>query len=138
MSADTDALTDDITAIRDALADKALPRQRWAWGTFSRLLVVPLDDNGHTDKHSPVCVIPSGDFPHQAEATAKADYIAACHPERIARLLGEITHLPLAGPPQGKWGCGASQQAHYDYRQAVKWCAQRNAKDQAHDARQGQ
>ena len=81
-------MTDDIKAIRDALAAGPTPGP-WTWWTscsFRRLSSDTTRKDGDV-LHAAVHRDGVGDV---VGTEATKDYIAACHPERIARLLDAL------------------------------------------------
>jgi len=93
-------MTDDIKAIRDALAAEGLTHGEWvACGpSFGdpppRFLdeVISPDD---ADGGELVACAPPG-LVNEGNATADMAYIAACHPERMARLLDALESAQAA------------------------------------------
>lgn len=90
-------MTDTITIRK--LAEAATPGE-WVFGTFHRLLVVPVI-NGHPYKHTPIADMGAGEIPwdktdHSRMTYNNAEYIAAANPTAIIALLDEIDSLRAA------------------------------------------
>jgi hypothetical protein len=71
----------------------------WGWGSFARLLVVPIVD-GQPDKHSAIAdlgeaIFPYDKTPESEEAYANATLIAAA-PELLAALEASLAAMELA------------------------------------------
>lgn len=51
----------------------------WAFGSFHRLLVVPVSDDGHHDKNSPIADLGETEIPWDATEDSKTRYNNAIH-----------------------------------------------------------
>lgn len=79
----------DLDAL-EAAALAATPGE-WCFGSFGRLLVVPMiADN--PDKHSPICDLGEQHFPSHTEPYANAAYIAAANPAVVIELIRRLAH----------------------------------------------
>ena len=77
----------DLDAL-EAAALAATPGE-WCFGSFGRLLVVPMiADN--PDKHSPICDLGEQHFPSHTEPYANAAYIAAANPAVVIELIRRL------------------------------------------------
>ena len=71
------------------LAAEATPGP-WVWGSFGRLLVVPLDSYGQPYKWDPICDLGEQEFPSTNPSYANTPYIAAANPQAITALLDAL------------------------------------------------
>lgn len=89
-------MTLDIEKIKAAAL--AATQGIWAFGSFHRLLVVPVSDDGHPDKNSPIADLGETEIPWDATEDSKTRYnnaihIATANPQAVLEL---ITRLEAA------------------------------------------